>query len=318
MAFGSMTAVTMMVCAFLSLSTVWGCAGEEEMNPSKSGLSRRSHGDGGWFPAGRRELLDQVTGYMKSADAKPGQGDLVGLISPHAGYVYSGKVAGYSFRVLKDVVKAGNAPDTVIVVGFSHRNAFPGVALMDGSSIETPLGKTELDQDANEFLASNSERIRPYYEPHVGEHSAENQLPFVQVASPDSKLVVAIIGDHDGKTLSEFVDSLVKLADRKKIVVVASTDLLHDPNYELVTKTDGETLAAIVSMDTRKLAASWTYKKQVCCGIGPVLAVMEFAKARGCKKGVLLHYRNSGDDFPEGRGNLVVGYGAVSLHVAKP
>jgi AmmeMemoRadiSam system protein B len=71
-------------------------------------------------------------------------------------------------------------------------------------------------------------------------------------------------------------------------------------------------------MDGEKLAASWTYRNQVCCGIGPVLALVEFAKAKGCKEGVLLHYRNSGDDFPEGRGNWVVGYGAVSFSIPKP
>jgi AmmeMemoRadiSam system protein B len=306
------------ICASLGLAAGRGCAEERAMNSKEKRVVRKTYGDGKWFPANRRQLLEQISASIKDAKAKPGKGSLLGLISPHAGYVYSGKVAGHSFKALKDRVDAGDAPETVVVIGFSHRGPFAGIALMDGDAISTPLGETALDKEANEFLASKSDRIRAYYDPHAGEHSAENQIPFVQVAAPGAKLVVAMIGDHDGKTFSDLSGALVALSKQKRIVAVASTDLLHDPNYDLVTRTDKNTLARIVSMDGEKLAASWTYRNQVCCGIGPVLALVEFAKAKGCKEGVLLHYRNSGDDFPEGRGNWVVGYGAVSFSIPKP
>lgn len=309
---------TILICASLGLVAGRGGAEGKAMNPKEKRVVRRTYGDGKWFPANRGQLMEQVSAAMKAAETKPGEGSLLGLISPHAGYVYSGKVAGYSFKALKDMVDAGDSPETVVIIGFSHRGPFSGVALMDGDAILTPLGETELDSEANDFLASRSKRVRAHYEPHAGEHSAENQVPFVQVAAPDAKLVVAMIGDHDVRTFSELSDALVALSKKKRIVAVASTDLLHDPDYELVTRTDKNTLARIVTMDGEKLAASWTYKNQVCCGIGPVLTVMGFAKTKGCKEGVLLHYRNSGDDFPEGRGNWVVGYGAVSFSVPKP
>jgi hypothetical protein len=138
----------------------------------------------------------------------------------------------------------------------------------------------------------------------------------VQAALPGAKIVVGLIGDHEEATIGELVDALNKLAARKKIVVMASTDLLHSPDYELVTRTDRRTLAQIVDMKTESLRDSWDYANQVCCGIGPVLAAVKFAAKRGCPSGLLLHYRNSGDDFPDSRGNWVVGYSAVVFAVS--
>jgi len=274
---------------------------------------RQAWGAGRWFPGDKEELQAAVNGYVRAARPPAVTGRLVAAISPHAGYPYSGAVAGYTFRALRD---AEVRPETVVILGFSHRGGFPGVALLDGDVLRTPLGDAVLDVEATRALADAGDRIREDARPHRGEHSAENQVPFVQAALPDAKLVIALIGDHREETLDELVGALGALAERRRILVLASTDLLHDPDYDLVTRTDRRTLQLITNLDDGQLLREWDYDRQICCGIGPVVAAIRFAKSRGEASGALLHYRNSGDDHPESRGNWVVGYGAAVFAVS--
>lgn len=288
--------------------------GEKMANASEL-VIRQAHGSGRWFPGNSRELKEMVESYIESAKPMPVEGRIVAAMAPHAGYIYSGKVAGFTFRAIKDNAQKMGQPETVVVLGFSHSGGFPGVALMDGDFIETPLGKAALDTEAAKILAGASPRIFFNYRPHRGEHSAENEIPFVQAALPHTKMVVALMGDHDSETLNVLVGALDVLSEKKRLLVVASTDMLHDPNYDLVTKTDKKTLEKIRTMDCEGLEKTWGYDNQVLCGIGPVLAVMKFAQSRGGKKGSVLYYRNSGDDFPESRGRWVVGYGSAVFAV---
>lgn len=252
-----------------------------------------------------------VTSFIETAAVPPVDGPIVSGIAPHAGYVYSGPVAGYTFRAIADNAARFGAPETVVVLGFSHRGGFRGVALMDGDVLSTPLGEIELDGATSAALVTDSDRIFTEYAPHQGEHSAENEVPFVQVALPDARLVMALIGDHSATTRAALVSGLLKVAREKNILVVASTDMLHDPDYDLVSRTDRTTLDQLAAMDEVAISQSWDPGHQVFCGIGPVLSAMAFARASGCSRGTLLHYRNSGDDHPESRGDWVVGYGAA-------
>ena len=111
------------------------------------------------------------------------------------------------------------------------------------------------------------------------------------------------------------VNALVDLSKRKRIVVVASTDLLHHADYDLVKESDSKTLALISALDDEELLNRWDYSNQVCCGLMPVLTVMRYSQALGCKSGTKLYYRNSGDDNPESIGDWVVGYGSVVFSV---
>jgi AmmeMemoRadiSam system protein B len=281
---------------------------------------RRAHGSGRWFPGTKRQLESMVEGYIEAAEVPAIKGRIVAAIAPHAGYVYSGKVAGHTFRAVRDHAAAGHKPEVVVVVGFTHGMSFRGVALMDGAALATPMGEIALDGASAKVLAGQSKRIFLDYRPHDrglrgAEHSAENEVPFVQAALPGVPVVIALMGEHSADTLSDLVAALVVLAREKRILVVASTDLLHDPDYDRVTKTDKATLKLVAALDHEALAKAWSPSSQVCCGIGPVLAAMQFAEAQGAKAGTVLHYRNSGDDHPESRGSWVVGYGAVVFAV---
>jgi len=285
-------------------------------------VTRQAHGSGRWFPGNRQELKETIESYMENAvqtrhalSVQSVEGRIVAAIASHAGYVYSGKVAGFTFRAIQDNARKVGPPETVVVLGFSHSGGFPGVALMDGDFIETPLGKGALDTEAAEILAAAGPRIFFNYGPHRGEHSAENEIPFVQVALPGTKMVVALMGDHDPETLDALVGALDVLSGKKRLLVIASTDMLHDASYDRVTKTDAKTLEKLQAMDYEGLKKGWGYDKQILCGIGPVLVVMKFARGKGVKKGSVLYYCNSGDDFPESRGRWVVGYGSVVFAV---
>ena len=294
----------------LSLVICNSCSGDKTMN-HKAGTIRRTYGDGRWFPAGRAELDKMIDGFIEGAAVAKVDGRIIGGIAPHAGYIYSGPVDGYTFRALRDNYKEKESPECVVILGFSHSTSFAGVALMDGDAIRSPLGVTVLDKESAGFLVSASDRIRFDYRPHMGEHSAENLVPFVQKSLLKAKLVVALMGDHEDASASDLAAALNKLATRRRIVVLASTDLLHDPDYDKVTRSDKVTLEEIVTLDEAGLAGTWSYDNQVCCGIMPVLTLMKFVRLQGVEKGEILGYRNSGDDHPESRGNWVVGYGSV-------
>ena len=290
--------------------------GEREMFKKSDKVIREALGAGRWFPGSQTELNSMVRAYMAEAKTPELKGPIVSAIAPHAGYVYSGKVAGYTFRAIMEDAAAGHRPETVVILGLSHRGGFKGVALMDGDAVSTPLGEVEIDKEALKELTADSSRIFADYAPHAGEHSAENEIPFVQAALPGAKIVVGIFGDHDSRTVDDLVTALEGLSKKKKILVVASTDMLHDADYELVKKTDKATLEKVVSMDYSGIEKDWSYSRQVFCGLAPVVTAMKYAALKGCAKGTVLYYRNSGDDFPEGRGRWVVGYCAAVFTAA--
>jgi MEMO1 family protein len=285
------------------------------MKPVTNQVIRKTFGAGRWFPADGEVLGKMIDGFLGKASIPKVDGRIVSAIAPHAGYEYSGKVAGATFRAIKDNLRGTNAPETVVILGASHRTPIDGVAVMDGDAIETPLGITALDKAASEFLTNGRQRIRLNAAPHEGEHSAENEIPFVQRALPEAKLVIALIGDHRSDTLAQVVAGLKDLAKTKRIIVVASSDMLHSPDYELVSKTDRQMLKKVAELDTTGIIKEWSGDHQVFCGLLPVLAAMQFAEAQGCKAATILQYRNNGDDDPTSRGTWVVGYGAAVFAV---
>ena len=273
--------------------------------------TNQAKGAGRWYPSHRLALEKMVHRCMDEAQTPALPGRIVAALAPHAGYVFSGGVAGHVYRAVRDRARAGTEPDLTVVLGFSHRASFPGVALMEGAALETPLGPAPLDEEAGRFLTRQGDRIRFDAAAHGEEHSAENQVPFLQAALPRTKLVIGLTGDHDPRTVQDLVGALNALARDRTVLVVASTDLLHDPDYERVSRIDRQTLDRMARMDDAGLLNSWNLAEQVCCGLAPTLTAIRFAAAQGVACGEALAYRNSGDDHPESRGQWVVGYGAV-------
>lgn len=286
------------------------------MNKSEARIVRQAFGGGRWFPGRPAELKRMVDGFIADAQVPSVTGRIVAVIAPHAGFVHSGAVAGHAFRAIRDNAATNGAPDVVVVLGGFHDMRrtglrFRGLALMDGDALSTPLGEVVLNKAAAEKMVKASNAVRFLYDPHVGEHSAENEVPFVQAALPGTPVVVGVFGDHEEATLSGVVKALGELAKDCRVLVVASTDLLHDPDYDKVRTTDAVTLKQIAALDDKALMGGWNGEHQTCCGVMTVLTAIRFARAQGAAGGQVLKYRNNGDDDPRSRGVWVVGYGAV-------
>ncbi|KAH3758844.1 AmmeMemoRadiSam system protein B [Pelomyxa schiedti] len=284
------------------------------------GQRRQAIGAGRWFPAAESQLRSAVDRYLAAASPISEQvlaTPVLGVVSPHAGYEYSGKVSGYSFRALRESAVRHGEPNYVVIVGFSHSGSFPGAAIMPGTEFVSPIGTSPLANDVAEKMCLNRPKLKMNYGPHHGEHSAENQIPFVQAIFPHARLVVVLLGDHAAATINQLVDALVELRTTSfggPFVVVSSSDMLHDADYDKVVSTDHHTLELVTRLDDAALASTWNYSHQILCGIGPVLVLVKFAKACGpSMRAHTLHYRNCGDDFPESKGDWVVGYGAVAF-----
>ncbi len=285
------------------------------MQGQSSPVVCRTHGDGRWFPADRMALHDMVEGFLDQADVPAARGRIVAAVAPHAGFIYSGGVAGHTFRALRDNARAGLGPDVVIVLGFTHREHFPGVALLDGDVIQSPLGPAGLDRPAAQFLVEQNPRIYEDSAPHVGEHSAENEIPFLQVALPGTPLVVALMGDHGERVVAPLLNALQSLAQERRLLIVASSDMLHNPDYDTVSRTDRATLSLLEALDLDALRSTWAPSRQPVCGIGPLSVALSFARTQGAQRGTVLCYRNSGDDHPDSRGDCVVGYSSITYRV---
>jgi len=262
---------------------------------------------GSWYPGNASRLQREIHDYLSHASVAHLKGQLVALISPHAGYRYSGQVAAYAYKILEK-----QKFSTVVVIAPSHRSYFRGVSVYDRGGYRTPLGVVPLDQEFISALKEREGRIRYVPEAHAQEHSLEIQLPFLQVLLPDFKLVPLIMGNQDFVTcqwLAEAVSDCIK--KKGSVLVVASSDLSHFHPYQQAKKLDQVVLDAIAEFDPRGLSDNLATGKCEACGGGPMITAMLIARRLGANNSQVLHYANSGDVTGDHSG--VVGYVAAAL-----
>lgn len=275
-------------------------------------LQRKTVGAGRWFESNGSRLKKEVEGYINAAyDKIPTiEEKVIAGLCPHAGFRYSGPTAGYTLAAMKkSAIKHGN-PDVIFIIGFSHSKRFEYAAVMDGASITSPIETTLIDKESIELFMNGKDKIVCDYRPHNGEHSAENELPFVQCAFPGTKVVIVLIGTHNKTVWNQVSEGLKNVSEKKNMFVVASTDMLHDESHDLVEKVDRQTMDLTVKMDIDGLNKKWSYDNQIYCGITAVIPTMQFCKVLGCKKAIELDLTNS--EKITGRYNTgwVVGYGS--------
>ena len=270
---------------------------------------------GQFYPGDPQALANAVNDYLASAAASTPSLRLIALIAPHAGYDYSGKVAGQAYRALK-----GRAISTVVIVGPSHRARFEGAALCSADAWETPLGMVPADQELIAALEKHDAfAIRDG--PHGPEHCIEVQLPFLQRALGEFRLAAVLMSDFSRHNCARVAANLVEELKGRSAVLVASSDMSHYPSYDDACKADGEMLEAVRSLDSERVLAKDAELLGrrtpglgcTLCGLGPVVAVMEAAKRLGAERVEVLSYANSGDAKPRDRGR-VVGYCAVAIY----
>lgn len=268
---------------------------------------------GTFYPADGKALRREISGYLKSANVPEIEGEIVALIVPHAGYMYSGPVAAYAYEALRRQVSGKNDTqrlDAAVVLGFSHRVRYPLVSVYYAGAMETPLGKALVNERLSLELLNSSPNVSFSEKVFSGEHSLEAQLPFIQTVLPDTQVVPILFGSQNFQNVQAVVDGLLKLAHKSRIVLIATTDLSHYKPYEEATELDKETLQRILSGDPRRLAQFLSEHYDRMCGPAPVLAAISFAESQQAEP-VLLKYANSGDTA--GTKDGVVGYAAVAF-----
>jgi len=224
------------------------------------------------------------------------------IISPHAGYLYSGFTAAHAYSLLhKHQFK------TVIVISPSHREYFEGLSVFSGKAYSTPLGEIEIDGEIRrKFMRSAGKFAVESQLGHKTEHAVEVQLPFLQETLGDFQLVSVVMGDQKreyctalGKVLSEFVGD-------PDILLVASSDLSHYYDYETANVMDEICIQDIQRLDAEALADDLENRRCEACGGGTIVACLQAAKSEGLSKASILYHCNSGDT--SGDKSAVVGY----------
>lgn len=252
---------------------------------------------GFFYPGDPGELRTAVETYVSGAPAASRMPKA--LIVPHAGYIYSGPVAGHAYASLRSGARSLRR---VILLGPSHRTWFRGLALPSSEAFETPLGRMPVEQTSLRDLA-RLPGIVIWDEPHALEHSLEVQLPFIQHLAPAAEIVPLVAGDATPGAVGAVIDALW---DGGETLIVVSSDLSHYNTYATAQTYDAATAQAI--LDGRE-----DLDGQQACGCVVINGLAHALSKRGLRA-ELLDLRNSGDTAGDKR--RVVGYGAFGFYNA--
>lgn len=240
--------------------------------------------------------------------AEKGEGKILGLISPHAGYMYSGPVAAWGF---KRVIER-ERPETVIILGPNHRGFGSSVAIMSQGEWETPLGKVQIDNElADKLLKIAPSVIQDDIKAHQREHSLEVQIPFLQYGyNHQFKIVPICLADQSFNTsiiLGKAISKLMK--EEFSGLLIASTDLTHYQPHSVTKEEDKKILEAILSGSPGELNRLLSSHDFSMCGYGAVMAIMQVVCSQEGVRAKLLKYATSGDIT--GDYSAVVGYASL-------
>jgi len=253
---------------------------------------RRAAVAGSWYPADAARLAAAVDGQVAVAERAGTEvrGDLVALIAPHAGLMYSGPVAAHAYRLLRDRVF-----DVAVLVGPSHFLGFDGVSLFPSGGFETPFGIAAIDAECAAAVAAASPIVREQTAPHAREHSLEMQLPFLARLAPALPIVPLLMGYQTPDTACALGDALRSALRGRRALLVASTDLSHYHDAATAEAMDRVVIDCVKRFDAEGLQAALTDTPEHACGGGPAVAVMRAARASGAADAVVLSYADSGD-----------------------
>jgi AmmeMemoRadiSam system protein B len=268
---------------------------------------RRSVIAGSWYPGSASALASTIDGFLAAVDEAPLEGELKGLVSPHAGYSYSGGVAAYAYRQLE-----GKSYPAVVVVSPIHQYYGGRYLVTSNQYYETPFGLVEVDADLVSKLGGE---IELNFTEQDAEHSLEIQLPFLQHMLGEFTLVPVMMGDQGLQACQQLSCALTKVLGEREALLVASSDLAHLHDYEEVVAHDRFVHKYVSDFDPEGLASSLAKNEAQACGGGPIVTVMLAARARGADQAKALKYMNSGDVTGiRTPGQYTVGYLAGAIY----
>lgn len=258
---------------------------------------------GQFYPGWPDELREIIKHMAPKGGVKR---EAIGVVCPHAGYVYSGPVAGAVFSILK-------FPSTFILIGPNHRGMGKPFSLMKDGRWKTPLGETPIDEALASAILGESRYLEADQAAHRYEHSLEVQLPFLQYFKPDVSIVPIILAQADPSVYKEIGLSLAR-ALRKSgsdAVILASSDMTHYEPHESAKNKDRQAIDAIVDLDADELVKRIARYGITMCGYAPVISLITAAREMGAKKAELVKYQTSGDT--SGDYSSVVGYAGIII-----
>jgi AmmeMemoRadiSam system protein B len=238
--------------------------------------------------------------------AEAGPRNIIGLVCPHAGYMFSGPVAAHAYYHLA----LDGKPDVVVVFGPNHTGYGSALAVMDEGVWRTPLGDVEVDGETAHQIVHESRIVDVDESAHRLEHSIEVQLPFLQyLYGSQFKIVPICFLMQDLSSARDVGKAVAKVLAGKNAVIIASSDMTHYEPRERAAKNDRLALEAVEAMDEAKFYSTIEAHNISACGYGPIAALITAAKILGAKGAKLLCYKTSGDII--GDYSSVVGYAAV-------
>jgi hypothetical protein len=273
-------------------------------------LVRPSPIAGTWYKGNPEALSRAVDEYLDRAELPELPGEVIAIIAPHAGHIYSGPVAGYAFAAVR-----GRTPDLVAVISPMHQPYYEALITTAHSAYATPLGEIQVDKDSlvalNDILTA---RLGYGLRRAVAdqEHSLEIELPFLQRAlAANFSLLPVMVRSQEPKVAEALGAALAVVLRSRNALLVASTDLSHFYDQETAKEMDSEMLRCFESFDPHAIFAAEASGRGAACGHAAVAAVLWAAKALGADTVKVLHHATSGDvtgDF-----SSVVGYGAAVI-----
>ena len=268
---------------------------------------RRSAVAGSFYPADPDTLQREVNSMLETASSSL-SGEIIGLLAPHAGYVYSGQVAAEAYHHLRN-----KSYDAVILIGPSHRIYLEHVAVFPEGEWITPLGSMRVDEQLAEAICTNGKGlVEADADAHMlrgqsGEHSLEVQIPFLQTVLADVPVVPIMIGKQSPQESSSLAAVIARAVGDRKVLLVASSDLSHFHTQREARMLDSRIQEAVAIFDASILWSTIREEGAEACGAGALATVMEASRLLGATRAVQLSYATSGD-VPFGSSDSVVGY----------
>lgn len=264
---------------------------------------------GAFYTANDSELRREVKEYLSDAALQVEKKERLAIVCPHAGYVYSGKTAAFSFASCSNWEKK---EITAIIIGPNHTGMGTPISVSN-EDWKTPLGAVTCDSALAEEIVKRSKIAKKDEIAHIREHSVEVQLPFLQVCCPHAAFVGICMGVQDAAAAEDLGRAIYEAAKALKceIVVIASSDFTHYESADSAKKKDGAAIDFLKELDWKSFEKKVDGEDLSICGHGPIAAAMHYAKLAGAKKCELLRYTNSGEasgDFEQ-----VVAYAALAM-----
>jgi hypothetical protein len=264
---------------------------------------------GRFYPGNPQRLRDDIESYLTAPSAAVGEPKLaaVGCVVPHAGYMYSGHVAGAVYRRIE-------LPQRTIILCPNHTGMGEPLAIMSEGAWRTPLGDAAIDEELASSLKQRMPLLSEDQEAHRAEHALEVQLPFLQVLAPEFRFAPITVGTGNFEVLSALGVAIANVIAglKTKCLVIASSDMNHYESDAVTRVKDRRAIDQLLALDPRGLYDVVREGNISMCGYGPAVAMLTASRKLGAKEAELIRYATSSD--VSGEKDMVVGYAGIAVY----